>query len=54
MACHNDLRDWVANLAGQAFTPTQVRDDPKIYTGCAVREEKYKIKAPPPKSTKER
>ena len=28
---HNDLHDGVANLAGKAFTPSHVRDDPLIY-----------------------
>ena len=29
-ACHNELRDGVADLAGKAFTPAHVRDDPRI------------------------
>ena len=33
MASHNELRDGVADLAGKAFTPSQVRDDPLIYQG---------------------
>ena len=29
-ACHNNLRDGVTNLAIKDFTPTHVRDEPKI------------------------
>ena len=36
MACHNELRDGVANLAGKAFTPTYVHNDPKIFTARAM------------------
>ena len=36
-AHHNKLRDGVANLGGKAFTPVHVRDDPIIFTGCAVQ-----------------
>ena len=36
MACHNELRDGVADLAGEDFTPSHVRDDPLIFAGCAV------------------
>ena len=32
-ARHNDIRDGVADLAGKAFTPSHVRDDPLIYSG---------------------
>ena len=50
---HNELRDGVANLSGQSFTPVDVRDDPKIFTGRAVQRDKSKaiVKgkgAPPP------
>ena len=47
MAHHNKLRDGVAYLASKAFIPTNVHDDPKIYTGRAVRGWKDKIKWPP-------
>ena len=30
-ARHNELREGVADLAGKAFTPAHVRDDPLIY-----------------------
>ena len=40
MARHNELRDGVADLAGKAFTPSHVRDDPLIYSGRAVRRTK--------------
>ena len=30
MARHNELHDGVADLAGKAFTPSQVREDPLI------------------------
>ena len=33
---HNKLRYSVSNLAGNSFIPTHMRNDPKIFTGCAV------------------
>ena len=39
-ARHNELRDGVAYLAGKAFTPSHVRDDPLIYSGHAVSRTK--------------
>ena len=36
-ACHNDLLDRVADLAGKVFTPSQVRNNPLIYSGCAMK-----------------
>ena len=36
-APHNELRDGVADLAGRAFTPSNVRNDPLIYSCRAVR-----------------
>ena len=36
-AHHNEIRDGVADLAGKAFTPTHVRDDPLIFSGRAVK-----------------
>ena len=36
----NELYYGVANLAGKAFTPLHVHDDPLIYPGHAVREGK--------------
>ena len=41
-AGHNELRYGFANLADKAFTPAHVHNDPKIFTGCAVREERPK------------
>ena len=41
MARHNKLRDGVAYLASKAFIPTNVRDDPKIYTRKYVTREVY-------------
>ena len=41
---HNKLRDGVSEFAGQEFTPTHVRDDPKRFTGRAVRRGKSKSK----------
>ena len=35
-ARHNELREEVADLAGKAFTPSHVRDNPLIYSGRAV------------------
>ena len=40
MARHNEIRDGVADLAGKAFTPSHVRDDPLIYSGCAMSRTK--------------
>ena len=37
MARHNKLRDGVEDLAGKAFTSSHVRNDPLIYSGCAVK-----------------
>ena len=31
-ARHNELRDGLADLAGKAFNPSHVRDDPLIYS----------------------
>ena len=42
MACHNELRDGVADLASKAFTPAHVRDDPLIYSGRAMSRKKPK------------
>ena len=39
-ARHNELRDWVADLANKAFTPSHVRDGPLIYSGRAVKRTK--------------
>ena len=39
-ARHNELHDGVADLAGKAFTPSHVRDDPLIYSGRAVSRTK--------------
>ena len=50
---NNELHDGVADLASKAFAPTHVRDDPKIYTGCAVRRGKYKLKGYPSKNVGE-
>ena len=47
---HYDLRDEVSDLASKAFTPMHVHDDPKIFTGPAMRGGKAKAKgkrAPP-------
>ena len=35
-ARYNKLRDGVADLAGKAFTPSHVRNDPLMYSGCDV------------------
>ena len=51
MERHNKLHYWVAELAGKAFTPTNVSDDPIIFTGRAVHGGKFKAKGKgsPPK-----
>ena len=42
--CHNELRDKVADLAGKAFIPAYVREDPNIFTSRTVQEGKSKAK----------
>ena len=44
MARHNDLHYGVADLAGKAFTPAHVRDNPKIFTSCDAQGGKSKSK----------
>ena len=39
-AHHNEIRDGIADLAGKAFTPSHVRDDPSIYSGRAMSRAK--------------
>ena len=46
IARHNKLRDGVADLAGKDFTPSQVRNDPLIYQGCAVKRTKARSAGP--------
>ena len=46
MARHNELRDGVADLAGKAFTPSHVCNDPLIYQGYAVQRAKAKPDGP--------
>ena len=43
MTHHNNLRDGVAGLAGKSFTPTHVRDDHLIFSGCDVKMPKSKM-----------
>ena len=45
-ARHNELHDGVADLAGKAFTPSHVRNNPLIYQGCAVKRTKAKPAGP--------
>ena len=44
MARHNDLHYGVADLAGKAFTPAHVRDNPKIFTSRDAKGGKSKSK----------
>ena len=62
-ARHNELCDRVADLAGRAFTPSHVRNDPLIYQGCAVTRSKSQPDGPsdntkqgesPPESTEKK
>ena len=50
-ARHNELCDEAADLAGNAFTPTHVCENPKFLTGHAVcgGKGKYNDKGVPPK-----
>ena len=60
-ARHNKIRDGVADLAGKAFTPSHMRNNPLIFAGCAVKRLKVKPaktagstnrdNAPPPEAT---
>ena len=47
MARHNEILDGVYDLESKAFNPTNVYDDPKIYTGHAVCGGKDKLKGYP-------
>ena len=40
MARHNELRDRGSDLAGKAFTPSLVRDNPLIHSGLTVKRTK--------------
>ena len=40
MVRHNEFHDRVTDLAGKAFTPSYVRDNPIIYSGRAVNSTK--------------
>ena len=40
MARHNKLRDRVADLAGKAFPPSHMHNNPLIFVGCAVKRPK--------------
>ena len=40
MARQNELCDMVSDLAGKAFTPSHMRDDPIIYSGRNVKRTK--------------
>ena len=42
MVRHNEIRDRVVDLDGKDFTPSNVRNDPLIYRGCAVKRKKAK------------
>ena len=44
---HNELRDGFVDLASKYFNPKHILDDPKIYTGCAMRGEKDTLKEYP-------
>ena len=43
MVRHNELRDGVADLSGKYFTPSHLRNDPLIFTGCAVKSPKANL-----------
>ena len=45
-ARHNELRDRVTDLSGNALTPSHVRNDSLIYQGCAVKRAKAKPAGP--------
>ena len=48
-AHHNYLYGGVSDLARNAFTPTYMHDNPKIYAVCSVQGWKYKLKCSPSK-----
>ena len=39
---HNELRDWVTDLARKAFTPSHVLNNPLIFASCVVKRPKAK------------
>ena len=41
MVCHNKIHDGVDDLASKTFSPTHVRDDPKINKCCVMHVIKY-------------
>ena len=41
-ACHNKLCDRVADLFSKAFTPSNVRNDPLVFSGCSMKRQKEK------------
>ena len=45
-ARHNELCEGVAYLAGKAFAPSHVRNDPFIYQGCTMKSMKAKPDGP--------
>ena len=51
--CHNELRDGVADLSGNTFAHTQVRDNPKIYIGCTVSGGKDNLRGSPSKEVED-
>ena len=63
-ARQKDLRDKVVDLAGKAFTPSHIREDLLIYSGCAVKRAKAtpsgdsgkndQAGAPPPEVTEQK
>ena len=64
MARQNEIRDGVIDLAGKAFTPAHVRDNPLIFAGRAMNRTKatpveasgttYRDGAPPPEVTEQK
>ena len=61
---NNELRYGVVDLAGKAFTPSHMRNDPLIFAGCAMKRPKSKPEmttgttdrdnAPPPEATEQK
>ena len=47
MVHHNELCDEASDLPSEAFTPTHVCDEPKIYIGGAVGGGYYNLKGSP-------
>ena len=54
MTRHTELCDRVADLAGKAFVPTHMHDNPFISAGCAAQRQKVKTSGTTPSPSKKK